>query len=125
MLGKNPIDGFTVRPEEVQFWGSDLQRPECVLAEADGSLWAADLRGFVHIMPNGAQRLVTQMYFEGDPLIATCPIVQTIPDAGAVDRLIARLDLNASIPLDTMAYRFDIVLRGRRSTLFENRLAGN
>ncbi len=72
-----------------------------------------------------AQRLVTQMYFEGDPLIATCPIVQTIPDAGAVDRLIARLDLNESIPLDTMAYRFDIVLRGRRSTLFENRLAGN
>ncbi len=72
-----------------------------------------------------AQRLVTQMYFEGDPLIKTCPIVRTIPDEGAIERLIAALDLNASIPLDTLAYRFDIVLRGRRSTLFENRLEGN
>ena len=65
------------------------------------------------------------MYFEGDPLIKICPIVQAIPDADAIDRLIAPLDMNAAIPLDTLAYRFDIVLRGRRSTLFENRLEGN
>lgn len=71
------------------------------------------------------QRLITQCYFEGDPLIPLCPIVQTIPDPAAIDRLVARLDLNATIPLDTIAYRFDIVLRGRRSTLFENRLEGN
>lgn len=72
-----------------------------------------------------SQRLITQLYFEGDPLIAQCPIVRTIPDADAVDRLIAVLDLNASVPMDCLAYRFDIVLRGRRSTLFENRLEGN
>jgi protocatechuate 3,4-dioxygenase beta subunit len=72
-----------------------------------------------------AQRLITQCYFEGDPLIAKCPIVKTIPDPAAVDRLVAALDLNATIPLDTIAYKFDIVLRGRRSTLFENRLEGN
>lgn len=72
-----------------------------------------------------AQRLITQCYFEGDPLIPICPIVQTIPDPEAVAQLVARLDLNATIPLDTIAYRFDIVLRGRRSTLFENRLEGN
>lgn len=72
-----------------------------------------------------AQRLITQMYFEGDPLIKHCPIIATIPDPAAIERLIAPLDLNASIPLDTLAYRFDIVLRGRRSTLFENRLEGN
>ena len=72
-----------------------------------------------------AQRLITQMYFEGDPLIATCPIVQTIPDPAAIDQLIAPLDRNATIPLDAIAYKFDIVLRGRRSTLFENRLEGN
>jgi protocatechuate 3,4-dioxygenase, beta subunit len=71
------------------------------------------------------QRLITQMYFEGDPLIKTCPIVNAIPDPDAIDRLIAPLDLNASVPLDTLAYRFDIVLRGRRSTMFENRLEGN
>jgi protocatechuate 3,4-dioxygenase beta subunit len=72
-----------------------------------------------------AQRLITQMYFEGDPLIRLCPIVKTIPDRDAVERLIAPLDLNASVPLDTLAYRFDIVLRGSRSTLFENRFEGN
>jgi protocatechuate 3,4-dioxygenase beta subunit len=71
------------------------------------------------------QRLITQMYFEGDPLIPICPIVQTIPDPKAIERLIAPLDLNASVPLDTLAYRFDIVLRGSRSTLFENKLQGN
>ncbi|CUA96215.1 protocatechuate 3,4-dioxygenase subunit beta [Pannonibacter indicus] len=71
------------------------------------------------------QRLITQMYFEGDPLIGICPIVKTIPDAGAIERLIAPLDMKASAPLDYRAYRFDIVLRGRRSTLFENRLEGN
>lgn len=72
-----------------------------------------------------AQRLITQCYFEGDPLIPICPIVNTIPDPVAIDQLIAKLDLNATIPLDTIAYKFDIVLRGRRSTLFENRMEGN
>ncbi|HSF64819.1 MAG TPA: protocatechuate 3,4-dioxygenase subunit beta [Paracoccaceae bacterium] len=72
-----------------------------------------------------SQRLITQLYFEGDPLIPKCPIVQTIPDPDAVQRLIAALDLNAAVPMDCLAYKFDIVLRGRRSTLFENRLEGN
>jgi protocatechuate 3,4-dioxygenase beta subunit len=72
-----------------------------------------------------SQRLITQLYFEGDPLIARCPIVNTIPGQADIGRLVAALDLNASIPLDSIAYRFDIVLRGRRSTLFENRLEGN
>jgi protocatechuate 3,4-dioxygenase, beta subunit len=72
-----------------------------------------------------SQRLITQMYFEGDPLIPICPIVQTIPDPKAVERLIAPVDINAAVPMDCLAYKFDIVLRGRRSTLFENRLEGN
>lgn len=71
------------------------------------------------------QRLITQLYFEGDPLIAKCPIVQTLPDTEAIDQLTAKLDLDATVPFDSIAYRFDIVLRGRRSTLFENRLEGN
>lgn len=82
----------------------------------------------VHVSVFGSsfvQRLITQCYFEGDPLIPICPIVQTIPDPDAIEQLTAKLDLNATIPLDTIAYRFDIVLRGRRSTLFENRLEGN
>jgi protocatechuate 3,4-dioxygenase, beta subunit len=72
-----------------------------------------------------AQRLITQMYFEGDPLIRHDSILATIPDAAARDRLVARLDLNAAVPLDMLAYRFDLVLRGRRATVFENKLQGN
>ena len=71
------------------------------------------------------QRLITQLYFEGDPLLPICPIVKTIPDPRAIEQLTAKLDLNATIPLDSIAYKFDIVLRGRRSTLFENRLERN
>lgn len=71
------------------------------------------------------QRLITQLYFEGDPLIPRCPIAQSIADPAAIDMLTAKLDMGAAIPLDSLAYRFDIVLRGRRSTLFENRLEGN
>jgi protocatechuate 3,4-dioxygenase beta subunit len=82
----------------------------------------------IHVSVFGSgfvQRLITQCYFEGDPLIPICPIVQTIPDADAIEQLTAKLDLNATVPLDSIAYKFDIVLRGRRSTLFENRLEGN
>ena len=71
------------------------------------------------------QRLITQMYFEGDPHIPLCPILNAIPDRQAVESLIAPLDMNATLPMDARAYRFDIVLRGQRSTPFENRLEGN
>jgi protocatechuate 3,4-dioxygenase beta subunit len=72
-----------------------------------------------------AQRLITQMYFEGDPLLARDSILGTIPDPAARQRLVAPLDMNAAVPIDSLAYRFDIVLRGTRSTLFENKLFGN
>ena len=72
-----------------------------------------------------AQRLITQMYFEGDPLIKLDPMIGGLPDPRAVEQLIAPLDMARTIPMDATAYKFDIVLRGRRSTLFENRLEGN
>ncbi|WP_338550355.1 protocatechuate 3,4-dioxygenase subunit beta [Roseovarius phycicola] len=79
----------------------------------------------VSVMGSGLpQRLITQLYFEGDPLVALCPIVQAIPDKGAIDRLVARLDLEAATPFDRLAYRFDIVLRGSRATVFENKPEG-
>ena len=67
-----------------------------------------------------AQRLVTQMYFEGDPLIATCPILRIVPSEEQIRGLIALQDTGAFVQLDSRAYRFDIVLRGQRATLFEN-----
>lgn len=91
----------------------------------DGDSWRP---AHIHLSIFGAsflQRLITQCYFEGDPLIPLCPIVQSIPDPAAIAQLTARLDMNATIPLDSIAYRLDIVLRGRRSTLFENRPEGN
>jgi len=57
----NPLDGFTVDRSSISYVGEGLQRPECILAERDGSLWAADARGgVVHIRPDGSQRLVAQ-----------------------------------------------------------------
>jgi protocatechuate 3,4-dioxygenase beta subunit len=72
-----------------------------------------------------AQRLITQMYFEGDPLIPHDSIIATIPDKSAAERLVAKLDLGSALPLECLAYRFDIVLRGQRQTLFENKLQGS
>ena len=68
-------------------------------------------------------RLITQQYFAGDPLIANCPIVRTLPAPADLQRLIAVLAMNTAVPMDCLACKFDIVLRGRRSTLVENRLA--
>ena len=70
------------------------------------------------------QRLITQSYFEGDPLIARCPIVHTIGHQKGIDLLVAPLDMNRAIPMDCLAYKFDIVLRGRRQSFFENRKEG-
>jgi len=57
----NPLDGFTVDRSSISYVGEGLQRPECILAERDGALWAADARGgVVHIRPDGSQRLVAQ-----------------------------------------------------------------
>lgn len=74
--------------------------------------------------PAFCTRLVTQFYFEGDPLLRHCPIFNSVADAESRERLIATLDLGETIPLDALAYRFDIVLRGRRQTPFENRPEG-
>jgi protocatechuate 3,4-dioxygenase beta subunit len=71
-----------------------------------------------------AQRLITQMYFEGDPHIPLCPIVGTLKSPEAVAALTALLDMNRTVPMDARAYRFDITLRGRRQSHFENRPEG-
>ncbi|MBX3484852.1 protocatechuate 3,4-dioxygenase subunit beta [Phenylobacterium sp.] len=68
--------------------------------------------------PAFATRLVTQMYFDGDPLIALDPIAQAVP-AGARDRLVARFDLSLTEPSHALGYAFDIVLRGRAATPME------
>jgi protocatechuate 3,4-dioxygenase, beta subunit len=69
--------------------------------------------------PEFPQRLVTQMYFPGDPLFFQDPIHNSIP-LEARPRTIARYDHDATVAEWALAYRFDIVLRGRRQTPFES-----
>jgi protocatechuate 3,4-dioxygenase beta subunit len=110
--------------------------------DADGAYEFMTIRPGAYPWPNGGndwrpmhihfsifghafgQRLISQMYFQGDPLIDLCPIAATIKDRSQLDRLIAPLDMSRAKPLDHLAYRFDIVLRGRAQTRFENRPEG-
>ncbi|HEV8306663.1 MAG TPA: protocatechuate 3,4-dioxygenase subunit beta [Methylomirabilota bacterium] len=69
--------------------------------------------------PSFLTRLVTQMYFPGDPLLPFDPIFNAIPDPIARDRLIAAFDWENTTPEHALGYRFDIVLRGRDATPME------
>ena len=64
-------------------------------------------------------RLITQMYFPGDPLLALDPIVNAVPTARGRERLVATFDLDVTEPGQALGYRFDIVLRGRDATPLE------
>ena len=66
-----------------------------------------------------ATRLVTQMYFPGDPLMAHDPIWHSIPNELARQRLISNFDLATTRPDWALGFRFDIILRGRDATPFE------
>ncbi|MBV9945994.1 MAG: protocatechuate 3,4-dioxygenase subunit beta, partial [Myxococcales bacterium] len=65
--------------------------------------------------PALATRLVTQLYFQGDPLLALDAIFQSVP-AHARERLVARYDHDVTREMWATGYRFDIVLRGPRAT---------
>lgn len=63
-----------------------------------------------------ATRLVTQMYFPGDPLLPFDPIFNCTADENARDRLISSFDWETTIPLEMIGFHFDIILRGREAT---------
>jgi len=65
------------------------------------------------------QRLVTQMYFPGDPLQPLDPILNSVPDRGARERLVARFEIGLTEPEWALGYSWDIVLRGTAATPFE------
>ena len=69
--------------------------------------------------PAFATRLVTQMYFPGDPLLALDPIYNSVSDPAARLRLVSAYDPQLSQAEYALGYRFDLVLRGRESTPFE------
>jgi len=69
--------------------------------------------------PGLGSRLVTQMYFPGDPLMAFDPILQAVADPRGRERLVAGFDLDTTQPEWALGYRWDIVLRGRDATPME------
>jgi protocatechuate 3,4-dioxygenase beta subunit len=69
--------------------------------------------------PAFVTRLVTQMYFPGDPLLPFDPIFNCTADEEARSRLISSFDWETTIPEEALGYRFDIVLRGREATPME------
>jgi protocatechuate 3,4-dioxygenase beta subunit len=69
-----------------------------------------------------AQRLVTQMYFPGDPFFAYDPIYNSVRDERARERMLARFSIHATEPNWAAAYEFDIYLRGPGATPFEEAL---
>ncbi len=69
--------------------------------------------------PAFATRLVTQMYFPGDPLLADDPVFNGTPDEKARRRLIAAFNWDTTVPETALGYQFDIVLRGREQTPME------
>jgi protocatechuate 3,4-dioxygenase beta subunit len=70
--------------------------------------------------PGYATRLITQMYFPGDPLLPLDPIFLATADEAARNRLVAKFDLSITKPDWALGYRFDIFLRGRQATPMED-----
>ena len=65
--------------------------------------------------PTIGSRVVTQMYFPGDPLLPLDPILQSVPDQRGRDLLVASFDLDSTVPTWALGYRWDIVVRGRNT----------
>lgn len=88
--GPNPLKAWTVDRSTIRTIGEGLQRPECILAERDGTLWAADARGGVmRIAPDGTQKLVSQSvsdHFDLSGDAATSLLHGTLPNGLAFAR---------------------------------------
>lgn len=95
--GPNPLKGWHVDPKSIKYIGTELQRPECILAERDGTLWAADARGgIMRIASDGTQSLITQSidpHFDLSSNASESLLTGTLPNglafAGNGDILIA------------------------------------
>lgn len=71
--------------------------------------------------PEIGSRVVTQMYFPGDPLLALDPIFQSVPDPAGRERLVSSFDMATTEPEWALGFRWDVVLRGRAATPRDDR----
>ncbi len=90
MKAGNPLHGWQVERSAISTWGHDLQRPECILAEPDGTIWTADARGgVVRIAADGTQKLIAQKASQGvavDGSPASLMLGGTLPNGICFDR---------------------------------------
>ena len=88
--GANPLIGWSVDRAAIRTIGTDLQRPECILAERDGTLWSADARGGVmRIRPDGGQELIAQVTHRGVDANDPASLIlggRTLPNGIALNR---------------------------------------
>jgi len=94
-------------------------KPGCYPWRNHKNAWRPAHIHFSLFGPAFATRLITQMYFPGDPLLPYDPIFNSIADGRARDRLVSAFDWDTTIPETALGYRFDIVLRGREETPME------
>jgi protocatechuate 3,4-dioxygenase beta subunit len=85
-----------------------------------GDSWRPAHIHFSLFGPAFATRLVTQMYFPGDPLLSGDPIFNSIRDERARSRLLCDFDPELTVPEWALGFHFDLVLRGREATPIED-----
>ena len=88
-MTRNPVLDFGIDKGSLRYVGCGLQRPECILAERDGTLWSADARGGIVRLANGSQQLIAQTHsehFERAPSEASRYLEGTLPNGLAFAR---------------------------------------
>ena len=112
--------GRTITDSQGRYWFKTI-KPAPYLGARDS--WFRPAHIHVSLFnPAFGLRLITQCYFEGDPFIRTDPIVQSIADARGIDRLVAKVNVEKCDRTGeeaTVAYDWDIVIRGRHATPME------
>ena len=117
----NPIRDFGVDKSAIRYVGTDLQRPECILAEPDGTLWSADARGGVMKLTNGTQQLITQQqsaHFQRAGSDASRYLEGTLPNGLAFTRTGDFLISNFGTD------RLELMARDGRSTVLADTIDG-
>jgi gluconolactonase len=112
----NPLKGWQLDPATIRSVGHDLSRPECILAERNGALWAADARGgIMHILPDGRQNLITPVSGHSKPGGAPNLFEGALPNGLAFARNGDLLIANFGVD------RFETMTRdGRSRTLYDS-----
>lgn len=105
-----------IRSDDHGRYGVFTIRPGAYPVPSPGIWWRPPHVHFSVIGPASLSRLVTQMYFPGDPLNPLDRILMSVPDPAARERLVAKPVPPGEVGLGWLGYRHDIVLRGRAAT---------